>query len=283
MVKADYVTIFYTGNSPIAAENWQRELILVMNDPRKNSYKLSEREQINMEPTIQKTTKLIDRVENKIRSSSLNQWLGYVLWSAPIESVLHGALRYLTLWYKSDERESAKWRTHWVSNPGHLIQTRMLYPLDHPFSLNQGQVFESQIHRRLFRFSIDKKGNCLIARNYRVIPNDSTRCASKFWPSYVSSMAGRPILMSRKQNSCQEWPTESILLSVSLVESLGDSLLTPARPLEKVTLQMDFFYLSPCSEKARMLRKTKLLPEVGIKPRPLDPPCSGIWNWQGCC
>jgi len=49
--------------------------------------------------------------------------------------MVHGLLHRLGslcpgMWYKSDEWESKKWPAYLASNPEHLVQSRMCYPLN---------------------------------------------------------------------------------------------------------------------------------------------------------
>ena len=62
----------------------------------------------------------------------------------------------------------------------------------------------------------------------------------------------------------------SLRLSVSQSASLGDFLLAPVCPIEKVTLWEDFLYLTLGSETDEGVAKDKVLPEMGIN---LRTPC----------
>ena len=52
---------------------------------------------------------------------------------------------------------------------------------------------------------------------------------------------------------------------------LGDFLLAPACPIEKVTLWEGFLYLTSESETDEGVAKDKDLPELGIEPRAPGP------------
>jgi len=60
--------------------------------------------------------------------------------------------------------------------------------------------------------------------------------------------------------------TESISFNVSLGVSLGDFLLTPAYPIEKVTLRPGFLHLMSGSETDKFVAKGKGLSELEIEP-----------------
>jgi len=57
-----------------------------------------------------------------------------------------------------------------------------------------------------------------------------------------------------------------VLDSVSRAASLGDLLLAPVCPIEKVTLWVSFLCLTSGSEIDEGVTKEKVLPELGIEP-----------------